>query len=596
MFRSLVSAMMVHLVFSSGLLAAPVPAGGKAKDVAEIPVRADSMLVVQLNGVTRTKERVQKMLEQVDAAFAKGIAAKLDEQLKEVLEGRDLKGLDLNGRVFLSISSFAELGNGDLPIVVALPVADYKTFREKFLTASERKSFIAGKEGVDEIDFDLTGKSVYLVDNKAGYVIASANQEAVAKYAEKYESLTTKRLGTLAESFLTADATLYLNMERVNEVHGAQIQQGKALFNLIFQQGGMRLDQRQMEAMRVLFEGMFQVIADATGLVIALEARPEGANLRFDLGVQAETPSANVLAKEKPNPLKALDDLPKGMIAYSASRWGKALADLYQTLGGEVAAPEGDDKLTEVIKKWMEAYLAADGETVTVSGPQTSSLTTTVYADPSKVTAAKLKLMKRMTGGATYSNFVLKENPMVKEADQKLSGFTFHAASVEVDYQASVKNVPDEAAKEAAIEAMKKLVPEKQTVWFGDDGKRFVQVTAKDWATAKKLIDGFADPKARVGDDAAFAATRKQMPAEASYLALYETAETLNMISDSLNAMDTVVPVPGLEIPKLGKLKTDSTFIGLALSTQPRLARFDLFVPTAAVKVIRQIIEESEKE
>jgi hypothetical protein len=595
MFRPRLSAPLVALsvaLFADpAVFAAPVPAGGKPKDVSEVPVSADAVLVVQVNGVDRTKGRVLKMLEGVDAGVAKEAAAKIDEHLRELLEGRDLKGVDPAGRVFLAVGSFADLGNADPPVAVAIPVPDYKTFREKGLTVAERKSFAAGKDGVDEIEFEPSGQTLYLVGNKAGYVIATPNKETAEGYAGKFEPLTGKRLGTLADSFLAADVAVYLNVEKVNEVHGEQIQQGKQLFNLILQQGAGGLDKRQAEAARVVFDGLFQVIADAKGLVIAADARPEGANLRLDTAFQADTPSANVLAKEKPSPLAALNDLPKGMTAYSASRWGKAFADLQRALGGEFAAPDGDDKLAEAIENWTAAFAAADGESVTVAGSEMSTLSAAAFADPGKVTDAKLKMMRKLTGGATYSNLVLKQNPEVTEGDKKHAGFTLHAAGIEVDYAASVRDLADEAAKEVAIAAMKKLVPEKQTVWFGHDGKRFVQVSAKDWAVAKKLLDGFTDPKARVGDDPAFAATRKQLPAEAGYLSLFDTAETLGAISDYLGMFGEAVPVPGVELPRLVKPKGDPTFVGVAFTVQPRSARFDLFVPTGAVKAVRQAIE-----
>ena len=589
-------ALLCLLLLAPPLLAAPVPAGGKAKDVPELPVAADAMAVVQLNGITRTKGRVLKMLEGVDAELAKTAATKIDELIQSALENRDLAGIDQNGRVFVAVGSFADLGNADPPVAVILPVPDLKTFREKFLTAGERKSFESGKGGVSEFETEAGGKTIYVADNKAGYLTLTPNKELAETYAGKYEMLTAKKLGSVHETLLTADVSLFINLERVNAVYGEQIKQGKGFFALMMQQQGMGLDPKQMQAARVFVDGLFQVIEDATGLVIAVEARPEGANLRFDAAFGADTPSAKALAVEKPNPLKALAELPKGMSSYTASKWGKTFTDMMRTMGGEFAAPQGDDKTADAIEKLLDLLVtSADGETVTVAGPEQSSLTATAYADPGKVTAARLKVMKMLTGGASYSNIVLKENPVVKENDQKHAGFTLTAASIEVDYQASVKNAKDEAAKEAAVEAMKKMVPEKQTVWFGTDGKRYVQVTAQNWATAKGLLDGFAAPKAKAGDDAAFALTRKQLPDEAGFLALYDTAGLLNTLADYAGSVAGAIPVPGVEVPKVGKITGDPAYIGVGFTAKPQSARLDLFVPTGAMKVMRKAADGAEK-
>lgn len=579
---------------STSLFAAPVPAGGKSKDVNDLPVAANSTVVLQLNGLDRSKGRMLKMLEPIDAALAKQASEWFDSQVKEGLEGRDLKGIDPNGRIFVALGAF---GDGDPPVAVSIPVPDYKTFREKFLTTAERKSFDAGKNGVDEIEFEPTNKPLYLVDNKAGYVTVTPNKELAESYADKLKVLKASDLGTVGDSFLSADVAVFVNMVRVNELYGEQIKQGKELFNLVFQQqGGMGLDPKQMQAAKTVFEGVFQVIEDAKGFAISLDTRPEGANLRFDLSVKADTPTAKVLASEKPNALKVLNALPKGMQAYTASKWGKSFADLQRMLGGEFAAPDGDDKLAEAIEKFTELTASADGETVTLTGPAQSALTATVFKDPAKVAEAKLKLMKKMTGGASYSNIILKQNPEVKEASQKHAGISLSSVMIEVDYQAAVRNLPDDTAKEAAIEAMKKLVPEKQTIWFGSDATRYIQISAKDWDTAKTLLDGFTAPKAKVEDDAAFALTRKQLPDEAGFLSLIDTAGMVGTLGDYLGSMGGAIPAPGFEMPKLGKVKGDPAFIGVGFTVRPQSARFDLFVPASAVKLVMKSVEEGQKE
>ena len=140
---------------------------------------------------------------------------------------------------------------------------------------------------------------------------------------------------------------------------------------------------------------------------------------------------------------------------------------------------EGDDKATEAIESWLALSLENTGETLSFNGDGFSFFTVSTYADAGKVSAAKLKMLKALSAGASFSNLVLKSEPKVKEADQKFGEYTLHSALIEVDYEASVKNTMDETQRDLAIEAMKKLVPQKQTLWFGSDGKNMVNVNGK---------------------------------------------------------------------------------------------------------------------
>ena len=66
---------------------------------------------------------------------------------------------------------------------------------------------------------------------------------------------------------------------------------------------GGQLDKSQIELAKSGIDGLFQVIEDATGVVIAVEARPEGAALRVEGAFTAGSETDKVLAAEKPSAL-----------------------------------------------------------------------------------------------------------------------------------------------------------------------------------------------------------------------------------------------------------------------------------------------------
>ncbi len=594
MFRTRILAVLVAALAPAALVAAPVPVGGKSGDIKEVPVAANAMLVVQLNGVERTKDRVVKMLQGVDADTAKEAGKQIDELLMGLLEGRDLAGLDGQGRAFVAVGLLAEVMSDEPPVAVLLPVKDAKTFREKFLTEGERKSFKKGKGGVDEVEFGANSSTLYLVDNAAGYVIASPSKDTADTYAGKYDKLSAKTLGTLADAFLSADVGVFVNVTRVNEEYAGSIAQGRVAVAGLFQLFGNQLDKSQIETAKSLIDGVFQIVEDATGVVIAVEARPEGAAVRIEGAFKADTETDKVLATEKPSGLKALADLPKGMSGYTGSRWGAGIGGIQRRMMPEFTSE--DDKAAETISKLVDLLAANDGDTVSLSGPEFASLTAGTFKDSAKLTDARMAVFKALDEGAKYSNLVLKKKPKVTADAQKHAGFTLHSAVVEIDFEASVKATPDPDQREAAIEAMKKLMPEKQTIWFGTDGKRVVQVSGKDWAAAKKLLDEFATPKATAGDDKAFTATRGQLPAEASYLMLTDAVPLLGQLAEYAGNLGGAIPGGGPELPKIGKVTGDPAYIGVAVSANKQWVRLDVFVPVAAVKSLKKAIEDGEKE
>ena len=63
------------------------------------------------------------------------------------------------------------------------------------------------------------------------------------------------------------------------------------------------------------------------------------------------------------------------------------------------------------------------------------------------------------------------------------------------------------------------LLGEGARYWFGSDGKTFVQVTAKDWASAQKLLDGYLEGKSTIGGQPTFRDARKPLGWETSPIA-----------------------------------------------------------------------------
>jgi hypothetical protein len=568
-------------------MAAPIPAGLKVKDIKDVPVTADSVLVVQINGLERIKERVTTMMKAVDAGNAKSIGESIESGLKDFIgKDRDLAGLDVKGRFFIAFQNFDVVGGGELPMVVSLPVPDYKTFQKKFLTADERKSFRTAGEGVDEIEFEQLNKTVYLVDDKNGYVIATPNKELAEAYAAKFERLTPKRLDDLAETVLENDIAIYFNMERINNLYAAQIGQVKQFLPLVMQQMQNNLPPEQINTVKAYFDSFIRSFEDSKGFAIGLEARPEGMNFRLDFTIKAKTATAELLKDEKPTALANLMKLPKGYTAYHGSKFGETFVNLGRSLAEFTAAPE-DDKTADAIKKYLEASSQSSIEWYTVNQDQ-NVLQLRTPKDPETIVKTKLKAMSMLTPGAKYTNLVLKDPVKVKEGDQKVGGWTFNRASMVIDFEESVVQKGDPAVKEAAIATMKKTMLEKPQQWFGTDGKSYMEVTAKDWDTAKVLIEKTLADKDTINEDKEAVALRKQLPSETTWMLMMDTSSMVNSIVQGRENLPDTPGIPGASLPAIKMVTAKGTFLGMALTVKPTGVRFDTFVPTAAVKVMME--------
>jgi hypothetical protein len=571
--------------------AAPIPAQA-GKDIT-LPYPAKAPIVLHLHGLEQARDRLNKMLSGAVPAEAAKLNAHIDAGLKQLLEGRSLKAVPKDGRVFVVVHDIAKLFDEEPVVSVVVPVTDYKAFRESFLTADERKSFEPGKDTkVDSVKSVATGDetTVYLVDLKE-YVALTPDRGTADQYAGKFTPATTGAMGLdLGTSFLAADIGLFVNMDVINDLYGEQIRGFKGLLDFAFGQaelGGMLpgLNKKQMEGMKQIFAGMFQAVEDSRGLVLGLEFRPEGLNIRFQTRFADDSASARFLKPEQPTPLPELARLPRGQSSYSGSRFGPKVTEVMSLLAQQFGAAEDDEKGAERVEK-LSAELAAagpQGEYTAGSAPD-QSLNVATYKDPAKAVAAEVKLYQSLAAGGRVANVVLKERPKVTEAAQKHHGFTFTEVRLAFDFEATVKDLPD-PVRESTLAQMKRMAREQTTNWIGTDGKVVLTVTAKDWETARKLIDDYLDGRAPAGSDPGFRLTRQNLPDQATMITLAETGEMLKAMAESVKSVADAVPGFPLQLRDLKPVKGDPTYLGVAVTLKGETATVDVFVPGTAMAV-----------
>jgi hypothetical protein len=129
-------------------------------------------------------------------------------------------------------------------------------------------------------------------------------------------------------------------------------------------------------------------------------------------------------------------------------------------------------------------------------------------------------------------------------------------------------------------------------LWFGTDGKRVVTVTAKDWDAAAKQLDAYLDGTATLEKEPAYALTRKQLPAETTLLMLSDAGRMVQVMGNYLLGLikATGAPLP-INLPDAIKpVKTNTSYLGFAVTLRPETAGLDVFVPVISIQEIRKVL------
>jgi hypothetical protein len=578
----------------ASIIAAPVPADGSKGTTFPYPAKAP--IVVCVNGYDKARERLSAMLKAALPEDAASITKSLDDQLSKLLEGRKLTGVRKDARAFLVVNELTGILEGHLPGSLLVPVTSYKEFRESFLTKDELKTYEKGRDGVDSVKTSATGDetTIYMVDLKE-YIAATPDKGVAEAYAAKYTAGTSETMGQLAESFLKADVALFVNMDAINDQFGDQIRTFRGLIDFGLQQAQQQgalagMTKKQLEAMKTMLKGMFQGIEDSRAIVVAAEFRPNGLLARVQARFADKTPSAKLIQSEPSHALKDLTKLPKGFNIYTETYMGETLGSLFRELSQEFVAAEDDDKGAAAIDKFQKDRLAAGPEESTAAANTNGTgVVMARYKDSAKAAKAILAAYKAIGSGGRIGGVVVKSAPKITQDAQKDHGFTFSEVQVQFDLEGTVASLQD-PQKEVTLEMLKRTVGEKQTLWIGSDAKGVVTITAKDWTTAKGMLDKTMDTQNEVGSDPAFKLTRDQLPMDATAVMIGETASTLTSLFDQIKGAMTAIP-GAPDFGKLKPLKAAPTYIGGSFSMKDDTVSMTLFVPTGAVAAARKMLD-----
>jgi hypothetical protein len=262
-----------------------------------------------------------------------------------------------------------------------------------------------------------------------------------------------------------------------------------------------------------------------------------------------------------------------------------------------------DSELTRFVLRYQFGAVGGQGEArkamadLLKAGPQTligessmppEGVQVTTYADPDKAVAASLKLYGAFKDGQTFASLPIKGKPTVKADAEEYKGFKLNHVSMTFDLEKMGENLPQGGADLAA--AMKKAFGgDTMKIWYGTDGKVVVQVTARDWERARKLLDQYLDGRNTAGQQKAFQTTLQNLPEQTSMVTLKDLPQYLQAVTEMIGPMFKGQGLP-INIPTLKAPKGRYSYLGLAVTMQPGKVSADVWVPASAVQEIRKMV------
>jgi len=578
-------------VLLAALLLTPPLAAAPGEDV--LALTSDkSLVVLQIHGVERAQDRLTTVLKAAVPDLADRATRNIRETLAEVLVGRDLKALRGDGRILITVSDL-DTAADKAGITFLFPVQTADAFRKGFLTDAERTSL--KKDGdLETLKFEDLDVPFYLAGLK-DYVVVSADRELTAAYATGAVAGVGKRASPeISQAFHAGDVSLFVNATAVQAKYGAEVKRFKGLAETLLKGDGVRgVNKGQMAQLKGVLDAAFQIVEDGTAAVLTVEFRPDGFRLLGLAQFGEKTTTASALQKYKLSPFEALGTLPAGQAVYSASNLNLGGSEAGELVAGVFTADDEDAAARETIAGHLKDLRAADHGLTLTAGAMLAAggLEALASKDAAKIVETRLKVLKALTATGSFANVSLKGKPEVRENAEKVGGFSLHAVTVKYDFDRATDDLPAETRDATKASLKRSLGGDEGRLWFGTDGRTVLQVAGPDWPTAKALAEGYLSGGTGVGKDEAFQLTRKQLPAEASMLAVLDAGRTAHSLLGLVR--DTAGAVPGVpaQVPE-GKAPVGKpAYIGAAVVLTAGHGGFELLVPAGAVAPIRALIE-----
>jgi hypothetical protein len=250
-------------------------------------------------------------------------------------------------------------------------------------------------------------------------------------------------------------------------------------------------------------------------------------------------------------------------------------------------AEEGSEQGKKVKKALDQLVAAGPRSFVTAQAVPAKGLSVLDYDDPAKALDASLQLLEAVAKNEQFRFMPIKDGITVKRKAQNYRGTDWSEVSMKWDLDKMFAEVPFGA--EELIKGMKKITGDGENIWMGVVDKQVIAATAKDWKSARRLIDEYLEKKGNpASSDKTFEAVRGQLPKEATFVELLDMAQYLDLVLDMVRP---ILAAAGQDVEIPASKEKQPGYVGVSATLQSRNVGGDVFISTGAAREVYRVID-----
>lgn len=551
----------------------------QAASVSIVP--ADAPMVVHLKGWDRSIDRLEAMIvSALPGGEGRQAASFLRKKIEEGLADREIAGLAEEGPIFFAITRMSDPAATEPPdMAVFAKVTDFKLFRAGILTEAEEAA-VEKHEGYESTKI---GGQLVCFAERDGFAIVTFD-ERVAKQLSGAagKGMNTRMSERAVKSLLSADLGFYFDLRTV------RAGLGKEKYDQIIATAMQAVETqiKTMQGISVEMKDIFKLAGpaiehlanDTQSASISIRFEPQGLWGQTGIEVAVDSPTSNFLKGESITELAEIESLPDDYQVYSVANVSSE--EMQQLV--EIIGKAGGRQMGKSMQMNKDAKVSLTLSAARDLGYR-QGVITQICADPGKLVAAELAMYRDADPSEGLMQGFIKEKPTVRESDQQHRGFELNYAHVEWDLDRMATMFG--AGVPGMREQLETQMGTGMTLWFGTDGKKFVQVTAPDWPTGQKLFDQYLDSAHKLGDLPAYRDVRRQLPTKAGTLTLIDVSLYAKTIADAAMRGAGMPGGFGLAQPRAGQ-----GFLGGAVVLQADHAEMTGWMPVTLVTEMRRTL------
>jgi hypothetical protein len=501
-------------------------------------VPADVAVVVRVKALETVRDDILKML----GAMSGNAAALARPQLETGLSMMEAQsGKESVKHPFFMLMSMPK--DGPMPGWAVL--VESENYEAVVKSVSKKDDFKSSpKDGLDTFD-GPDGQPWHSAKGK-GFVAFGPDQALVKAVANPKASLDEKIASDVKKEFSAGDIGVYVNVAALQAKYGAEIEQAKQGFLGLLDQAGGQMDAKTLEMTKTLYAGMFDSVKSGDAVAFSFDFSEYALSISGMATVKADATAAKNLATARSGAADGFGKLPSDGFVYSYMNLSpesyKSMAKLGMSFlggGGKGTADMEKGQAMLVEAGATELYQAMASGSGGMSGM--AALAFSMPKDPAKAVEATTMTNQALKGGnAMFKDVVLTP----KVATYK--NFALNEMKVTYDLE---KMAPPNAP--GGADSIKKLMGgDTMTVWYGTDGKTFLNVSGKTLDDAKARIDAFISGENSLAKTPPFDNMRRMLPKDVTMMVIVNAQGLVKFASQTAGAISgKPAPIPA-DMPK----------------------------------------------